>query len=95
MFRLDRSRTAGPLLEWKVALFVVAAGLGLGGMYLDERWLTGAAIVLLLGGVLLRLSPKAAPDRDGDDVRDDGGPAQDGDDVQDNGEPTREDASGR
>lgn len=54
MFRLDRSKRAGPLLEWKVRIFVVGAVLGAAGMYLDEGWLTGAAIVALLGGMLLQ-----------------------------------------
>lgn len=70
MFGLDRSRRAGPLLEWKVAIFVVAAGLGLSGMYLEERWLTGGAILVLLGGVLLRFSGKAAGPPDSDDQED-------------------------
>ena len=54
---LDRRRRAGPWLEWKVRLFVVAALLGLTGIYRQERWLTGAAIVLLLAGLLLRFVP--------------------------------------
>ena len=64
MFRLDRSRTAGPLLEWKVAIFLVAAGLGLGGMYLGSRWLTGGAIVLLLAGVFLGKTGRPGPSED-------------------------------
>ena len=57
MVFLDRRRRAGPYLEWKVRLFVVAAVLGLAGIYLDERWLTGTAIVLLFGGLALRFLP--------------------------------------
>lgn len=55
-------------------MFLVAAGLGLGGMYLEEGWLTGCAILLLLGGVLLRFSPKRASDDElrEDDSREDG-----------------------
>lgn len=84
MFRLDRSRAAGPLLEWKVGIFLVAAGLGLGGMYLEERWLTGGAILVLLGGVLLRFPPQVtadhAEDHDGGEANDGGGdPGQHGD----------------
>jgi len=60
MVFLDRRRQAGPYLEWKVRLFVVAAVLGLAGIYLEERWLTGAAIVVLLGGLLLRFLPTGA-----------------------------------
>jgi len=72
MVFLDRKRRAGPHLEWKVRLFAVAAVLGLAGIYLNERWLTGAAIVLLFAGLLLRFLPDArADDReepDGGDV---------------------------
>ncbi len=60
---LDRRRQAGPYLEWKVRIFVVAAVLGLAGIYLDERWLTGTAIVILFGGLALRFLPTGeAPD---------------------------------
>jgi hypothetical protein len=41
-------------LEWKVRIFIIAAALGLAGIYLEEKLLTGAAILLLLGGVALR-----------------------------------------
>jgi hypothetical protein len=51
---LDRNRTAGRYLEWKVRLFVVAAVVGLAGIATDSRWATGAAIVILMGGLLLR-----------------------------------------
>ncbi|HSW31076.1 MAG TPA: hypothetical protein VLH75_16445 [Longimicrobiales bacterium] len=53
----DRSKRAAGHLEWKVRLFVVGAGLGASGMYLEETWLTGAGIVVLLAGALLRLAP--------------------------------------
>ena len=69
---LDRRRRAGPYLEWKVRLFVLAAVLGLAGIYLEERWLTGAAIALLFGGLALRFLPtgeeaEAAEDDDEDE----------------------------
>ncbi len=44
-------------LEWKVRLFSVAAVLGLAGIYFAERWMTGAAILVLAGGIFLRLIP--------------------------------------
>jgi hypothetical protein len=72
MVLLDRRRHAGPYLEWKVRIFVVAAALGLAGIYLDERWLTGAAIVLLFGGLMLRFFPTGVPEDA--DVEEDGGP---------------------
>lgn len=64
MVFLDRRRRAGPYLEWKVRLFVVAAVLGLAGIYLEERWLTGAAIVLLFAGLGLRFLPTGERDED-------------------------------
>jgi hypothetical protein len=53
----DRSKRAAGHLEWKVRLFVAGAVLGASGMYLEETWLTGAGIVVLLAGALLRLAP--------------------------------------
>ena len=64
---LDRQRRAGPYLEWKVRIFMVAAVLGLAGIYLDERWLTGTAIVLLFGGLSLRFLPTGESETDGED----------------------------
>ena len=54
---MDRSKRAGRYLEWKVRIFVAAATLALGGMYLGERWLVGVAIVVLAGGMALRFLP--------------------------------------
>ena len=60
---LDRSRRAGRYLEWKVRFFAVGAVLAVAGIYLDQRWMTGTAIAVLMGGVLLRFVPSV---RDGD-----------------------------
>lgn len=57
MLSLDRSRRAGPWLEWKVRLFAVAAVLALAGMYLQQRWMTGGAIVVLALAMALRFLP--------------------------------------
>lgn len=57
MLGLDRSRQAGRWLEWKVRIFTAGAILAVVGMYLDERWMTGAAIVVLLGGFFIRFLP--------------------------------------
>ena len=57
MVFLDRRRRAGRYLEWKVRIFSVAAVLGLAGIYFDERWLTGTAILMLFGGLALRFLP--------------------------------------
>lgn len=63
---LDRRRRAGPYLEWKVRIFAVAAVVGLAGIYLDERWLTGTAIVILLAGLSLRFLPHERGEGDED-----------------------------
>jgi hypothetical protein len=65
---LDRRRRGDPFLVWKVRIFSVAAGVALVGIWLDERWMTGTALALLLGGVLLRFMRKDEP---GDDLADD------------------------
>ena len=72
MVFLDRRRRAGPYLQWKVRLFVVAAVLGLAGIYFEERWLTGAAIGLLVLGLALRFLP-TGEEEGGPDAGQDGG----------------------
>jgi hypothetical protein len=68
---LNRSKRSDPHLEWKVRIFAVAAVLGLCGIYFDDRWMTGGAIVLLAGAIFLRFLPGAgrvpADELDGDD----------------------------
>jgi len=54
VFRPVRDRQAGPFLEWKVRIFVTGAVLGLAGIFLDERWMVGAAIVVLVLGMAIR-----------------------------------------
>ena len=54
---LDRDRRAGKLLEWKVRLFSVAAVVALAGIYMESRWWTGAAVVILMAGMLLKFLP--------------------------------------
>jgi len=66
MVLLDRKRRAGPYLEWKVRIFAVAAVVALAGIYLDERWLTGAAIGILMAGLSLRFLPAGRGARDED-----------------------------
>jgi hypothetical protein len=51
---LNRSKRPDPHLEWKVRIFVVAAVLGVCGIYFDERWMGWVAILLLLSAMLLR-----------------------------------------
>jgi len=56
----DRPPRDDHFLEWKVGLFSVAAVLGLGGIYLERGWLTGAAILLLASAMSLRFLPGGA-----------------------------------
>ena len=76
MITADRSKTAGPYLEWKVRIFTVGAVFAVAGMYLDERWMTGVAILVLVIGLVIRMvlertSPGIQYD-DEDGVEDDG-----------------------
>ena len=50
---LDRSPKPGRMLEWKVAVFTVGAVMALTGIYFEQRWLTGAALVVLVVGALV------------------------------------------
>lgn len=78
----SRSRRVDPHLEWKVRLFTVAAVMALAGMYFQERWMTGAAIVLLVGAIGLRFLggglsgeiDRAEDELDEDDLEDGAGP---------------------
>lgn len=54
---LDRHRRSGHFLEWKVRLFSVAAVIALAGIFLDERWMTAVAIVVLAAAMSLRFLP--------------------------------------
>lgn len=51
-------------LEWRVRLFALGAGLGLGGIFLEEPWMIWAAIVVLFLGFLLRFHHPSAPEDD-------------------------------
>lgn len=42
-------------LAAKVRIFALGAALALGGIWLDNSWLVGAAIVTLFAGVVLRV----------------------------------------
>jgi hypothetical protein len=53
----DRSKRSDTHLEWKVGLFSVAAVMGLGGIYFDERWMGLVAILLLASAMGLRFLP--------------------------------------
>ena len=44
------------LLRGRVWAFFLGAGLGLAGIFLDVWWLVTTALIVLLGGVVLRMS---------------------------------------
>ncbi len=56
--RRERRTTPDRFLFWKVAIFFLTAGIWLAGVIAGRSWLTGAALVLLLFGVLLRFLPQ-------------------------------------
>ena len=51
-------------------LFAVAAVLAVCGIYFDERWMTGSAIVVLLAAMLLRFVGRGPGRAEGDDAQD-------------------------
>jgi hypothetical protein len=54
---ISRRRREGPdpYVDWKMRLFVVGAVLLLAGIFLEQRPLVGAAVVVLAAGLVLRL----------------------------------------
>lgn len=73
-FFADRSKRSDRLLEWKVRIFSVGAVLTVIGIYLEERWVTGTAVVVLAGGMLLKFGPgggRTAEDSEADPDADD------------------------
>lgn len=66
-FRPGRGAANRDHLEGRVALFVAGAALGLAGILLQERLLTGAAIAVLAAGALAGLKGRRRPpDREGE-----------------------------
>lgn len=66
-FRPRRRGGTGAHLGLRVALFAAGATLGLAGIRLEERWLTGAAIVVLAAGALVQWVPGGGDDAAEDD----------------------------
>lgn len=69
-------------LEWRLRIFGIGGGLGVGGVWLDNSWMVYAAILTLFVGVALRF----ARDGDSDEVEsaessDESFPPDDGDTV--------------
>lgn len=56
-------------LAWRVRLFALGAGLGVGGIVLDNRWLIWAAILVLGGGFALRFLAESAKSRESGEPR--------------------------
>ncbi len=56
LFRPDRDRQPGEdsLLIWKVRLFVVGGGLGIGGMMMELPWVLWSGVAILATGWLMR-----------------------------------------
>jgi hypothetical protein len=68
---MDRSRRAGRHLVWKVRLFSAGAVLALAGIFLDDRWITGVAIVVLTAGMALRFLPGDEAEESGEESGED------------------------
>ena len=51
----QRTRGDVALLQWRIGAFFLGAVLGLWGIFLDISWLVTASLVVLLGGVVLRM----------------------------------------
>jgi len=62
---LDRERKADgyPWLEWKVRVFATGAAMAVGGMVLRIDWLVTVAIVVLVGGFMIRFLPGGTGER--------------------------------
>jgi hypothetical protein len=56
------------MLVWRVGLFFLAAGVWLAGVLVNDNRLTGAAILILFVGILLRFLDRSVADVDADDT---------------------------
>jgi hypothetical protein len=56
LFRPDRDRPPeeDPFLIWKVRLFVLGGGLGIGGMVMEMPWMLWTGVAILAAGWILR-----------------------------------------
>ncbi len=50
-------KVGAALIEWRIAAFFLGAALGLAGIFLNMSWLVIVALVVLLVGVALRMTP--------------------------------------
>jgi hypothetical protein len=51
---VSRGKHTTTHLEWRLRLFGIGGGLGISGVWLDNSWLIYGALVVLVGGVMLR-----------------------------------------
>ena len=49
-----RTRRSTALLDWRIGAFFLGAVLGLAGIFLNISWLVTTALIVLLGGIVLR-----------------------------------------
>ena len=67
---LNRSKRSVHLLEWRVRILSVAIVFTLVGIYFEERWMTGTAIVVLITGMCIGFTSRgdsAGHEDDGDE----------------------------
>lgn len=91
----EGGRSGLPFLEWRVRIFSIGAGLGLGGIFLDQPYLIWGAISVLGLGVLLRFLPvgrghPAADDDDSQEVHEAEDPPERRHDAEHDSEPDPE-----
>ena len=55
---LRSSRSGARFLEWRIALFALGAVVWLTGLLIENRAVTGAAIVIFLAAVVLGLAAR-------------------------------------
>ncbi len=49
-----RRKGSSALLDWRIGAFFLGAALGLAGIFLNISWLVTTALIVLVGGIVLR-----------------------------------------
>lgn len=65
---ITRRKNRSAQLEWRIRLFGLGGGLGIGGVWLDSSWMIYGALLFLFSGAALRFmgrSDEAADEYDG------------------------------
>ncbi len=52
--RFHQGKGSTGLLDWRIGAFFLGAALGLAGILLNISWLVTTALIVLLGGIVLR-----------------------------------------